>query len=403
MNLKLTYLDEFNVECPDLLNSEIFINEFHSIVEKTNFNVYGLTGDWGIGKTCFIKMWEKIIFEETKPFVHIDAFKNDFDSEPFIMLLNAFTGLLEKIYINETDEKYENKKNIISIELKELKNKAKEIFTLKNISRFGFNIIVDKTIGKDNVKEFLGTSFESYFEGLNKMQLLHKELNDTLNKLMEIIDNQQLYIIVDELDRCRPDFALETLERIKHLFHLKNVKYILVYNEKVMNSIINNKYGTGIDANRYIDKFIQYKYQFNNIYKQINWFNDLLNRIFLNDKLSSVYNFLANYSKLIMNIKYTFHLTLRDMETIVNNLIQYKNENINLLIAIISCEYLKIINKNIYDEMYDYYIKNGQFSVNAPNRYLYNKIIDHFKNIFPHITADEAFYSIMDYSKSKFQ
>jgi hypothetical protein len=403
MNSKLTYSDEFDIECPDLLNSEIYINEFNSVVEKTNFHVYGLTGDWGIGKTCFIKMWEKILAKENKLFINIDAFKNDFDSEPFIMLLNAFTGLLEKIYKNETEEKYENKKKIISIELQEIKNKAKEIFTLKNISKFGFNIIVDKTIGKDNVKEFLRTSFDSCFEDFTKIQLLHEKLHETLNKLMEIIDNLQLYIIVDELDRCRPDFALETLERIKHLFHVRNVKYILVYNEKAMNSIINNKYGAGIDANRYIDKFVQFKYQFNNVYRQKNWFKDLLKKTFNNNELSSIYSFLANNTTSLMNIKYAFHLTLRDMETIVNNLIQYNYGDDNLLIAIISCEILKIISKNVYDEMYDYYNKNKQFAVNAPNRYLYNNIIDHFKGTYPNISADETFYSFMDYLKSRFQ
>ena len=262
MDSKLTFTNEFNIDCPDLLNSVNYLNEFYSIVEKTYFYVYGFTDDWGIGKTSFIKMWERMLSEKDKQFIHIDAFKNDIDSEPFIMLLNAFTGLLENIYRNEGKD--------VSVKLQELKNKAKEIFTLKNISKLGLNFIFDKTIGKDNVKEFLSTTYDSCFDEYTKIQLLYEKLQEILNKLMAEIGNRQLYIIVDELDRCRPDFALETLERIKHLFHIKNVKYILVYNEKAMNSIINNKYGTGIDANRYIDKYVQFKYQFNNIYRQRN-------------------------------------------------------------------------------------------------------------------------------------
>jgi len=392
MDSKLTYPDEFGIECPDLLNSENYINEFYSIVEITNFNVYGFTGDWGIGKTCFINMWEKKLSEKNKPFIHIDAFKNDFDSEPFIMLFNAFTGFLEKIYENEANLN----------ELENLKNSAKKIFTLKNISKLGLNILFDKTIGKDNVNEFLGAAFDSCFEEYTKIQSLHEKLRETLNKLMGKIGNCQLYIIIDELDRCRPDFALETLERIKHLFHVKNVKYILVYNEKAMNSIISNKYGTGIDANRYIDKFVQLKYQFNNIHKQKDWYNALLQKTFKNDSLSLLCHFLLSNTTLIMNIKYTFHLTLRDVETIVNNLVQYSPDNeTNLIIGIISCEILKIIDKNEYDEIYDYYNKNNNnLAINAPNRYLYKNIIDHFKKNYPDISADEAFYSFMNYLKS---
>jgi hypothetical protein len=274
MNSELTYLDEFGKKCTDLLNSKNYINEFRSIVENTNVNVYGLTGDWGIGKTCFIKMWEGTL--SNGQYLHIDAFKNDFNSEPFIMLLNAFTRLLK-----------DNTGNNISSELQELKNKAKEIFTLKNISKLGLNIIFDKTIGKSNAEEFLGTAFDSCFEDYSKIDSLHDKLKEILSELIGRIKDRQLYIIIDELDRCRPDFALETFERIKHLFHVKQVKYILVYNEKAMNSIINNKYGSEIDANRYIDKFIQLKYQFKNIFWQKKWFSELLENTFQNsDKLS---------------------------------------------------------------------------------------------------------------------
>jgi hypothetical protein len=393
MNSKLTYPNEFNIDCPDLLNSEKYITEFYSIVEKTNFYVYGFTGDWGIGKTSFIKMWEKMLSEKEKPFIHVDAFKNDIDSEPFIMLLNAFTNLLEKVYANEG-------KNI-SIYLQDFKNKAKEIFTIKNISKLGINFLFEKTIGKDNAKEFLGTTFASSFEDFTKIQSLYEKLQEILYKLMEEIDNRQLYIIVDELDRCRPDFALETLERIKHLFHIKNVKYILVYNEKAMNSIINNKYGTGIDANRYIDKFVQFKYQFNNIYRQRNWFDIFLETTFKNVGPSFVCSFLVNNTTTIMKIKYDFHLTLRDMEIIVNNLLQYYPEDNNEIIGMISCEILKIINKNMFDEIYDYYIKNNNhFADNTPNRYLYKNIIEYFKKTYPDISADETFYSFMDYLRT---
>jgi predicted KAP-like P-loop ATPase len=396
MDSKLTFPNEFNIDCPDLLNSENYLNEFYSIVEKTNFYVYGFTGDWGIGKTSFIRMWERMLSEKDKQFIHIDAFKNDIDSEPFIMLLNAFMGLLENIYRNEGKD--------VSIKLQELKNKAKEIFTLKNISKLGLNFLFDKTIGKDNVKEFLGTTFDSCFEEYTKIQLLYEKLQEILNKLMAEIGNRQLYIIIDELDRCRPDFALETLERIKHLFHIKNIKYILIYNEKAMNSIINNKYGTGIDANRYIDKFVQFKYQFNNIYRQRNWFENYLETTIINNRSSLVYSFLANNTTSIMDIKYDFHLTLRDMETIVNNLLQYYPENNNEIRAMISCEILKIVSKNMYDEMYDYYIKNNNhFADNVPNRYLYKNIIEYFKKGYPDISADEAFYLYMDYFKSRFQ
>lgn len=65
---------------------------------------------------------------------------------------------------------------------------------------------------------------------------------------------KECVVIVDELDRCRPDFALETLERIKHLFNVKGLKFILVYNNDVFENIIGKTYGA--DSHRYLEKFI---------------------------------------------------------------------------------------------------------------------------------------------------
>ena len=92
------------------------------------------------------------------------------------------------------------------------------------------------------------------------------------------------------------------------------------------------------------------------------------------------------------------------METIVINLLQYYPEENNEIIGMISCEILKIISNNMYNEIYDYYIKNNNhFADNVPDRYLYKNIIEYFKKSYPDISADETFYSFMDYLKSRFQ
>ena len=66
-----------------------------------------------------------------------------------------------------------------------------------------------------------------------------------------------LIFVVDELDRCRPDYALEVLEIIKHLFSVPRVHFVLGANLEALGALVETRYGSNIDAHRYLGKFIQ--------------------------------------------------------------------------------------------------------------------------------------------------
>ena len=85
----------------------------------------------------------------------------------------------------------------------------------------------------------------------------HKEL---LQKIAT--DKKPLIIVVDELDRCRPDYALSVLEIVKHFFNVKNVHFVLGVNLRALENSVEARYGTGIDANNYLKKFIHIKTSF---------------------------------------------------------------------------------------------------------------------------------------------
>ena len=84
-----------------------------------------------------------------------------------------------------------------------------------------------------------------------------KKFKESLEKLAAKVREEQkfpLTIIVDELDRCRPDFALGLLERIKHLFDVKGVAFVLLVNRSKIESYIQTVYGNA-DAEAYLLKF----------------------------------------------------------------------------------------------------------------------------------------------------
>jgi hypothetical protein len=69
-------------------------------------------------------------------------------------------------------------------------------------------------------------------------------------------------VIIDELDRCRPDFAVNLLERVKHFFDVENVVFVLLINKKQFSNAIRGVYGAETDARAYLEKFLNFTFTF---------------------------------------------------------------------------------------------------------------------------------------------
>lgn len=88
------------------------------------------------------------------------------------------------------------------------------------------------------------------------------EFHDALTKFInQSADGKPLVIFVDELDRCRPNYAIELLERIKHLFNTEGLVFVLALDKKQLGHSIQAVYGNGIDSNGYLRRFIDFEYQ----------------------------------------------------------------------------------------------------------------------------------------------
>ncbi|MBK7493258.1 MAG: hypothetical protein IPI17_15895 [Nitrosomonas sp.] len=65
-----------------------------------------------------------------------------------------------------------------------------------------------------------------------------------------------LFIFIDELDRCRPLYAIELLERIKHLFVYQGIVFVIATDTEQLKHSINAIYGSGFDSTTYLRRFL---------------------------------------------------------------------------------------------------------------------------------------------------
>nr|WP_282103389.1 P-loop NTPase fold protein [Halomonas getboli] len=226
--------------------------------------VLSLDGKWGEGKTTFVKMWQGLLSESNIPNLYIDAFANDHVDDAFITVASAITNYAEKNIIKDHRGK-----------LTELKDKSKEVggqllsWSAKiGVKAATLGIIKDSDIDElkdikgdlsktasDLVAGFVEERIAAHSNDIELIKSFRALLSELPSKLQSE-DSKPIVIIIDELDRCKPTFAVDVVEKVKHLFSVENVVFLLVMNKAQLEESIKSVYGQNIDAHTYLQKFV---------------------------------------------------------------------------------------------------------------------------------------------------
>lgn len=211
--------------------------------------VVALSGEWGSGKTTFIKMlMQKMVNEGGHP-LYFNAWKNDYVSDPLIALLAGLKDLSP--HSNKWNDVIASGGKIItSIATSAVKTLAKNKL---GIDSNVFDASIDEVgkLLKDDIEEF------------SKQKTTFAEFRMALQNYIAENTTEYLPVVffVDELDRCSPRFSVHVLERIKHLFDIPNVVFVLSVNKKQLEYAIQGYYGSAsIDASNYLRRFIDIEY-----------------------------------------------------------------------------------------------------------------------------------------------
>jgi hypothetical protein len=228
--------------------------------------VIAVEGQWGSGKTTFLKMWAGELRKSGYPVIYFDAFENDYE-EAFTALASSVISLANERRKADTSaakrflEKAISTTKIlarsgIKVGVKAATAGALDIAELENLAAGDLAGEVakleDKYIGE------LLTKQQQQKDGISAFRAALSELPALLAEQPadETSSAKPLIFIIDELDRCRPLFALEILERAKHFFAVPKVHFVLgTHLRQLMNSVV-VAYGPNIDAATYLQKFV---------------------------------------------------------------------------------------------------------------------------------------------------
>lgn len=248
-----------------------YLTKRYEIKDKEDSFVLNINAKWGYGKTFFLQLLEKELKERNHEVIFFDAWKNDFTKEPLLAFFSAINSSLEN-YL----EAYNEKENPLKDKIKKSALPIIGSIITKQLTGMSIdkiNTILDE---EEKIEDDTSTNIENSLSSiiskttelaLKEHQTLKNSIEDfkeNMKSILELIKIHKkelpLFILIDELDRCRPNYAIELLENIKHIFDIKGIYFIIATNSKQLSHSINAIYGANFSSEIYLKRFFDQEY-----------------------------------------------------------------------------------------------------------------------------------------------
>lgn len=220
--------------------------------------VLALDSPWGTGKTTVVRMLRRSLEIEGFQCVYFNAWKDDYVTDPLIPMVSAIDELK-----SATEAANEGFRSSMATVRKAVGPIAKR--AIKAAIKAGTMGVLDvdeaiEEAAADAASEAADDLIDTFQKEKASLEQFRDALEKAVGKLSENDQPRPLIFFIDELDRCRPSYAIELLERVKHLFDVPNMVFVLSIDKKQLEAITAAVYGERIDAPEYLRRFIDLEF-----------------------------------------------------------------------------------------------------------------------------------------------
>lgn len=278
-----------------------------------------IDGGWGQGKTTFIRMWEKYLHQHSIPTIYFNAWESDYTDDALIALIGEINIAVEKL-----PEKEQKK---VKIFIEKIYGFAANFIkaTAPTLANLAIKALSSGLTNADELTKALSSLSESLVkEQINQYEESRRTLGNFKEALSELArsyangnKDTPLVIFIDELDRCRPNFAIQVLEKAKHLFNVDNIIFVLAADKSQLAHSIRAVYGQGLDVNGYLRRFIDFDYLLPSPVGSV-YIKYLVTKMGFDKNLNNDETHIYHHQKKLDSIIRLYNLTLREQESFCN-------------------------------------------------------------------------------------
>lgn len=247
-----------------------YLTKYLESQDKKKPYVLNLNSGWGMGKTYFLRRWQHEL-KKTNPVIYIDAWKSDHSNDPLMSVISSIISQLRELADKSGNELLFKGIHHLTTLLKQVGPSIANALVKKYIGATVSELLDDGTgISPESIpSDELGAAAEKV---AHQLILEHEKRNQEIQALKDsvfqwigaAISNSKIrkptYIIIDELDRCRPNYAVEMLEVVKHIFDIKGVFFIIATDTEQLQHAIKVVYGQDFNAQIYLSRFFDARF-----------------------------------------------------------------------------------------------------------------------------------------------
>lgn len=246
----LAYLSDHETKV-DLLNNEAIAATVLKLIKQKSDNpiTIGVHGDWGAGKSSVLKMVETALGKDaTTCLIKFNGWQfQGFEDAKIALIEGVVNGLIENRSLRgKAEDVIARIRENIDV-LKAAKVGGKLAFTfLTGLPAFGVGEVVEALT--DKIKGVV-TDPEERKAVLEQAEALRKEgeksgkpsvpheiaeFRKSFKELIERASVERIVVLVDDLDRCLPETAIETLEAIRLFVFLDKTAFVVGADERMI-------------------------------------------------------------------------------------------------------------------------------------------------------------------------
>lgn len=245
------------------------VSEAFTNLAKANPNggVFLIDSGFGTGKTFFANNWQHELSSQGVQVVLFDAWRSDFLDSPLAGFVSALRAHAHKDLEGDIKEQWLNRVSKFA--------KSAAPVLLKSGVKIGVRALSLGLIegDVDRLREILASEglslteealndFAVSFEKAASQVEYHNLMQTEFQEVVSLLSGHgecPLVVLIDELDRCRPEFAISLLEDIKHFLEVEGVCFFIFCDYEVMLSQASMVFGEKKSGEKYLSKFYDYR------------------------------------------------------------------------------------------------------------------------------------------------